>query len=97
MSHEHLFTIGTPVHHTGHGNGVIVGHNGVPPLQTDALAHFADLNIANLQPALAGTLTAGMMAGLYSGDQFPYIIEFEDGYKDVYSPSDITKGHMQVA
>lgn len=70
-----LLPIGTKINNTlAHGKGIIVGYNTAKPISNEHLKEFAGKIPAEL-----------MMTGIYSGDRYPYVIQYEDGYKDVYS------------
>lgn len=85
-----LLPIGTKVYHDGHGNGVIVEHNG------QAKNTYIEQNLGS--PEVAAASMCGLMDAIvgsfYSGDRYPYVVQFEpndrlkdkypNGYKDVY-------------
>lgn len=77
-----LLSLGTRVTHRGHGAGTIVSYNGVEP-------NSYILSRRGLQ-ALQGisshpVLAAGVMAGVYNGERYPYVVQFDAGYQDVYN------------
>lgn len=75
-----MLAIGTKVHHSGHGAGVIVGYNG-KPAESYALA-----NIGSDIVTFAGHagLVDAIVDSMYGSDRYPYVVQFDNGYKDVY-------------
>lgn len=86
MQNKHLLPIGTRVNHSGHGLGTIVAHNGVP---RNSYVE-ANLGSPEIGAAVQAGLGAGIISSFYSGDRYPYIVQFDptkkypSGYKDVY-------------
>jgi hypothetical protein len=80
-----LLPIGTRVVHSGHGPGVIVEHNG------SAKNEYVEQNLGS--PEVAAVVQAGFVAAIigsfYSGGRFPYVVQFDSGYRDVYAPDDL--------
>ena len=83
--HSKLHPIGTRVKHSGHGLGAIVDHNG------SAKNEYAEANLGSPIVAVAVSLGLGtaIIGSFYSGDRFPYVVQFDSGYKDVYAPDDL--------
>lgn len=82
-----LLPIGTNVHHTGHGDGVIVSYNGVKA-NTYAMENLGSPEISAVAVKLG--LGSALVNSFYSGDLYPYVVQFKSGYKDVYAPVDLT-------
>lgn len=66
-----------------HGAGVIIGLNGQQPADYVLFARGKECFEAALS---SGLITAGIF---YSGDKYPYIVKFDDGYEDVYAESEL--------
>lgn len=84
---RNLLPVGTRVRHAypdGHGAGVIVEYNGVPVNN-----YFQE----NMQEAVNIAVGAGVAGALisfaYDGQRYPYVVQFDSGYRDVYSPEDV--------
>lgn len=82
-----MLAIGTKVNHTGHGAGTIVAYNGAKRNE------YIEQNLGS--PEVAAASMCGLMnaiiASFYDGDRYPYVIQFDSGYKDVYAASDVTE------
>lgn len=79
--------IGTRVHHTGHGDGVIVEYNGQKSNEYAMKNPGCDIVCAAWEAGLGQAI----VAGYYGGDRFPYVIQFDSGYTDVYALDDVTE------
>jgi hypothetical protein len=66
-----------------HGKGVVVAYNGTNPINKD-LDFKTQVEIANS----AGLLCA-LANSFYDKDRYPFIVQFEDGYKDCYSENEL--------
>lgn len=82
-----VFKVGQLVRHNGHGVGTIVALNERP--KNSYLMKKDGLLIAAKLLAMSGESAVNL---LYDGDRYPYVVKFNDGYKDVYSESDLTEG-----
>jgi hypothetical protein len=82
--------VGTKVHHTGHGNGVIVAYN-VSPKNAYLDEHFQDA----IQMAGKSGLLQGLIGGFYAGDRYPYVVQFDSGYRNVYSVDDVVMAEVK--
>lgn len=85
-----MLALGTKVVHDGHGAGVIVAYNGTP-------AHsYAAQNLgSDIVAAAAGAgLVDAIVNSMYGSDRYPYVVQFDSGYKDVY---DVDGAVMKVA
>lgn len=82
-----LLPVGTRVRHAyprGHGPGTIVAHNGVRP------NNYLNTNFGDAVDIAAATgLLGGLVSLSYDGERYPYVVQFDSGYKDVYSPHDL--------
>ena len=68
-----------------HGNGTIIGLNG----QTPADYVLSRRGKECFEDAVSlGLVNVGTF---YSGDRYPYIVKFDDGYEDVYAESELVK------
>jgi hypothetical protein len=82
--HSKLLPIGTRVKHSGHGLGAVVDYNG-----SVKNAYVEDnLGTAGMAAVAAG-LGMAVIGSFYSGDRFPYVVQFDSGYTDVYAPDDL--------
>lgn len=84
-----LLKVGTRVLHQfgsrGHGRGTIVGYNGTPSISEYATSHRGrEAFIEGVQHSL---IDAG---SFYDGVTYPYRIQFDSGYEDVYARTDFT-------
>lgn len=80
-----LLPIGTKVHHTGHGDGVIVKYNGqAPNSYVESM-----LGSKEVGAAVSAGLGLAIIGGFYNSERFPYVVQFDSGYKDVYSVDDV--------
>jgi hypothetical protein len=81
-----MLKIGTRVNHSGHGLGTIVAYNGQKPNT------YAENNLGGEVVAQAVQMGLGqaIVNSLYDGTRFPYVIQYDSGYKDVYSLTDVT-------
>lgn len=76
-----MLPIGTKIYHQGHGTGTIVAYNNMSNQYAKRLLEQRDV----LQTI--GTLA---VETFYPKDKYPYVILFDNGYKDVYATSDVT-------
>jgi len=76
--------VGDRVVHAGHGKGQIVSMNKM------ARNRYLEEHPADAV-RMAGSvgLLGSLAAGFYDSTRYPYVVQFEDGYKDVYSESDL--------
>lgn len=86
-----LLPIGTRVKHFDgssitHGKGTIVEYNGQP--RND----YAEKNLVEVAElaATAGCLN-GLVNSFYDKDRYPYVVQWDGGYKDVYGPDSLTE------
>jgi hypothetical protein len=82
-----MLKVGTRVNHTGHGPGTIVSHNTRRPNS------YAAENLGGEAVAQAVQMGLGdaIVDSFYDGARYPYVIQFDSGYKDVYALDDVTK------
>lgn len=80
-----LLPLQTRVYHTGHGAGTIVGYNGTQKNEY-VEAHFGR---AEVSAAASLGLMSAIVSSFYSGDRYPYTINFDSGYTDVYAIDDV--------
>jgi len=80
-----LHPIGTRIRHSGHGLGTIVDYNGRKAGYT-----AGNLGTAEVGVAVAAGLGPAVIDSFYDGSRYPYIIQFDSGYKDFYSETDVT-------
>jgi len=85
-----LYPLQTGIRHSGHGLGTIVAYNQTVPLSDNTLQHIAETSPNPLEQSTR-VLLAGMLNGMYDGNRYPYEIEFDSGYRDVYSGNEITR------
>ena len=78
-----LLPIGTKVNHTGHGAGVVFSYNGKQKNE------HIEQNYGTME--VQSVLIQAIVDSFYSGDKYPYIIQFDSGYKDVYTHDDVTE------
>lgn len=80
-----MLAIGTKVTHSGHGAGTIVAYNG------RAATSYAAANLGSeiVAAAAQAGLTDAIVDSFYGGDRYPYVVQFDSGYKDVYGPSEV--------
>jgi hypothetical protein len=78
---------GARVYHSGHGLGTIVALNTRKPNS------YAAENLGGEVVAMAVGLGLGsaIVDSFYDGARFPYVIQFDSGYKDVYALDDVTE------
>jgi hypothetical protein len=81
-----MLKVGTRVNHTGHGDGVIVSHNTRQPNSYAA----ENLGSEVVAMAVGMGLADAIVSSMYDGARYPYVIQFDSGYKDVYSLDDVT-------
>jgi hypothetical protein len=79
-----MLKIGTRVNHTGHGLGTIVAYNG-----SKANTYLMDNLMEQGPPLVAAGLGQAIISSCYDGARFPYVVQFDSGYKDVYGIDDI--------
>lgn len=79
-----MLPIGTKVFHSGHGEGEVVGHNGVVPNK-----YFREKPLEALEIADHAGMLSGLLASCYSADIYPNIIKFNSGYQDVYADTEV--------
>lgn len=72
-----MYPIGTRIIGS-HGNGTIIGHN-----DRDDIFSLYDIIVMSLFPE------DSMINAYADGKTFPYIVKWDDGYKDVYSQNEI--------
>jgi hypothetical protein len=82
-----LLPIGSKVHHTGHGDGTIIDYNGTA--RNEYVQKHLGEELVNI--AVSSGLGMAIIDSFYSGDRFPYVIEFDSGYIDVYATYDVTE------
>jgi hypothetical protein len=80
-----MLALGTKIHHTGHGPGTIIAYNLNQPLGSNSLG--SDM----LEAAAQLGLLSALVPAFYNGKDFPYIVQFDNGYKDVYAEGDVTE------
>lgn len=85
-----MLKIGTRVSHfdggpNTHGLGTIVGYNGVSPNKYAEDKPEEALELA-IPFGLVGTLIESMF---YSGERCPYVVQWDNGYKDVYEKESV--------
>lgn len=78
-----MLSIGTRVQHRGHGWGVITGYNAQGPMPEHLGSSAADLGAA-VRAGLGGL----MVQSMYSADRYPYRVQWDNGYLDVYCDTD---------
>lgn len=69
-----------------HGKGTIVAYNQSQPNQYLQEKFDEAVKIA----ATAGMIHA-LAGSFYSGDRYPYVVQFDNGYKDVYAEAELTQ------
>jgi hypothetical protein len=82
-----LLPLQTRVHHSGHGAGTIVAYNGQP----DKAYALENLTSEVVLGAFKAGLGQAIVNSFYGGDRYPYVIQFDSGYKDVYALDDVTE------
>jgi len=70
------FNVGDKVFHHGHGSGTIIALNGNNQNADQLLDELCKYDVMELAP-----LT---VSGFYSADKYPYQVQFDSGYSDVY-------------
>jgi len=78
------FKIGDKIFHSGHGEGKIVGFNGVEK------SKYLESHPEAVKFACELGLIEGVINSFYSKETYPYIVKFNSGYQDVYSENDLT-------
>lgn len=79
------FKLSDTVYHHGHGKGTIIGLNGQPKCRyleehpKEALEVIAEVSKIGIVP----------LGVFYDGERYPYIVQYDSGYRDVYSESDL--------
>lgn len=71
--------IGTRVRHNGHGDGTVIGFNTQNGITYD---HVDQLIPEIVQAGLGQAL----VNSFYSADRYPYVIRYDSGFQEVYSP-----------
>jgi hypothetical protein len=81
-----MLPVGSKVYHSGHGVGTIVAHNSRSPNS------YAAENLASELMAMAVQAGLGdaIVSSFYDAARYPYVVQFDSGYKDVYSESDFS-------
>jgi hypothetical protein len=79
-----MLPVGSKVYHNGHGVGTIIAYNLSKPLGDDSLG--GDMTAIAIQLGLG----AAIVSSMYDGEKFPYIVQFDSGYKDVYAETDFS-------
>ena len=81
-----LLPIGTRVEGP-HGEGTIEEYNNIPESSSTEylFSKRGSVSLNNIPNDIVG----GLINGLYNGRRYPYVIQFDDGYRDVYSPREI--------
>jgi hypothetical protein len=77
--------VGDVVRHPGHGVGIIVALNTRP--KAEYLDKRDGLKVVAGLMSMIGLNPTNL---LYDGDRYPYMVLFENGYKDCYAPTEIT-------
>ena len=78
---------GTRVLHNftnGHGEGTVVGHNGVRENR-----YFKEKPQDAAKIAGATGLLPALVNSIYDGERYPNVVQWDNGYKDVYADSDL--------
>jgi len=78
---------GARVYHSGHGLGTIVAHNTRKPNSYAA----ENLGSELVAVAVSAGLGSAIVDSFYDGARYPYVIQFDSGYKDVYALDDVTE------
>jgi len=78
---------GARVYHTGHGLGTIVALNTRQPNTYIAENLASELMTLAVQAGLGDAI----VSSFYDGARYPYVIQFDSGYKDVYALDDVTE------
>lgn len=82
-----LLSIGTRIRHAytdGHGAGTIVEYNGVQPNN-----YLQERMLEAVDIAVTAGVGMALVSLAYDGSRYPYVVEFDSGYRDVYSPHDV--------
>lgn len=82
-----LLPIGTRVRHVytdGHGTSTIVEYNGVQPNN-----YLKERMLEAVDIAVSTGFGQALVSLAYDGARYPYVVEFDSGYRDVYSPHDV--------
>ena len=81
-----MLAVGTKVYHSGHGNGTIVAHN------AQKANSYAAENLGSGVTAAAVRigLSEAIVSSFYDGSRFPYVVQFDSGYKDVCAESNFS-------
>jgi len=82
-----MLAVGTKVHHTGHGLGTIVALNSKSPNTYAAENLASELMALMTEAGLAGAV----VNSFYNGELYPYVVQFDSGYKDVYAEGEVTE------
>jgi hypothetical protein len=80
-----MLKVGTRVNHTGHGLGTIVAYNGQKANEC-LMEHLTEI----AAPVVELGLGQSVINAFYDGERFPYVVQYDSGYKDVYSLTDVT-------
>jgi hypothetical protein len=78
---------GARVYHSGHGLGIVVAHNTRQPNSYAA----ENLGSEVVAMAVGMGLADAIVSSMYDGARYPYVIQFDSGYKDVYALDDVTE------
>lgn len=81
-----MLPLGTRVNHSGHGNGTIVDYNGTSGAALEYL--LSERGSAALQSVPIG-LAPGITSAFYSADRYPYVVQYDSGYRDVYTEREL--------
>lgn len=71
---------------TGHGLGTIIAYNGVP-----ANAYLESNFKEAVEMAVPAGLVGCIVASLYDNTRCPYVVQWDNGYKDVYEHSSVSQ------
>lgn len=80
-----MISVGTVVNHPNRGQGVIVGYNRQQPIDP---YFMSSRGIAQFGSGIGMGLVS--TDSFYDSQTYPYIVRYDDGYKDVYSASEFT-------
>ncbi len=73
----------TRIHHTGHGNGTIIAYN-----QNVKSSYFNEKPLESITLLTNTNLCSGLVSSFYNSQDYPYVIQFDSGYRDVYATTD---------